>query len=671
MIVPQQEQIRQVVQEIVGLVKSEADPEIFYPQFLALATSAIRGEYGVFWVFQDDGTVAPAYERGDFKATEDESFRKSRAELLQAVTTRGEPLGAALKSDASQTGSLLAAPMMHDGACRGVVEVLVGPAPPSDDSPDYLRFLSRVTDMAGEWYRTRQVRQIQKSQESWSDRQQFVELVHQSIDSNLTAYTLANEARRLIGASRVSVTLNHGTGMRVAAVSGQDEIDRRSNVATRLAALAKCVTAAGEPLWYRGEFDNLPPQIETALQEALTEALDVYSDETSSKTVIVIPLRRPAPPREQGRPNEEEPPELDQGEIFGALVVEDEAVLNDPQTTAQIEFVARQGALALANALEHSRLFLLPVWRALGNASWLIKAKTLPKTIAASTAVLAAILILWLVPADFNLEARGALQPVEKRELFAQTDGVVNSLHVKTGDYVTQGQLLLELDNPDLLLEEERLLGESQSSEQELQSIHRELLRRGLSDDDRHRLSSEQSRARSHQEHANTQLALVRKKINSLRLVSPAAGQIVTWDVVRLLDGRPVAAGQRLLTIADAKKPWRLELLMPEKRIGHVARAQREQEADAPLRVDYVLSSDPSTRRTGTVKEIEPVAAMYPEVGHAVKVRVEIDVNGSPRPIENPRPGASVTAEVYCGRRSLGYVLFHEMLEWVQENVLF
>jgi hypothetical protein len=29
-----------------------------------------------------------------------------------------------------------------------------------------------------------------------------------------------------------------------------------------------------------------------------------------------------------------------------------------------------------------------------------------------------------------------------------------------------------------------------------------------------------------------------------------------------------------------------------------------------------------------------------------------------------PRPGAKVIAKIYCGRRSSGFVFFHEIYEW-------
>ena len=35
------------------------------------------------------------------------------------------------------------------------------------------------------------------------------------------------------------------------------------------------------------------------------------------------------------------------------------------------------------------------------------------------------------------------------------------------------------------------------------------------------------------------------------------------------------------------------------------------------------------------------------------------------------RSDTTVTAKVHCGRRSIGYVVFHELLETVQSKILF
>ena len=37
----------------------------------------------------------------------------------------------------------------------------------------------------------------------------------------------------------------------------------------------------------------------------------------------------------------------------------------------------------------------------------------------------------------------------------------------------------------------------------------------------------------------------------------------------------------------------------------------------------------------------------------------------------NLRPGATVTAKVYCGRRALGYVLLDDLISFIQTRIIF
>ena len=127
--------------------------------------------------------------------------------------------------------------------------------------------------------------------------------------------------------------------------------------------------------------------------------------------------------------------------------------------------------------------------------------------------------------------------------------------------------------------------------------------------------------------------------------------------------------GSRNGTTVDGHRisgDWELEVLMPERRIGHVRNAQGKIKTD--LDVCYILATDPGTRRKGKVKEIHDTTQMHEQEGHTVRIRVELEQKDVPTA---PRPGASTTAEVQCGRASIGYVYLHEFIEFVQGKVLF
>ena len=119
------------------------------------------------------------------------------------------------------------------------------------------------------------------------------------------------------------------------------------------------------------------------------------------------------------------------------------------------------------------------------------------------------------------------------------------------------------------------------------------------------------------------------------------------------------------MSIADTQKEWELELFMPERRMGHVDLARKDLGPELP--VNYILATDPNTSREGKVKNIEEIAQVR-EQENTVRIRVAIDEKAG---MQDPRPGATVTAKLFCGRRAIGYTWFHEAVEWLQAHVFF
>ena len=81
----------------------------------------------------------------------------------------------------------------------------------------------------------------------------------------------------------------------------------------------------------------------------------------------------------------------------------------------------------------------------------------------------------------------------------------------------------------------------------------------------------------------------------------------------------------------------------------------------------YILATDPGTNFHGTVSEVAESAEVRGDEGNTVLVKVAIDKSD----LVDLRPGATVSAKVYCGRRPVGYVLFHSLIAFVQSHILF
>jgi biotin carboxyl carrier protein len=488
-------------------------------------------------------------------------------------------------------------------------------------------------------------------------------MVHENLDVRETAYTIVNEGRRLIGCDRVSVAIKRGRTCKVEAVSGQDTIESRSNVVTALGHVATRVVATGESLWYDGATEDLPPQVE--------EALDAYVDESYAKNVIVLPLRKPSNPDDvarSGRNAQLIGEQHVEREILGALIVEQiETDIPREILEPRIDLVYEHSTRALANALDYHSVFLMPLWRTIGKSTLLVKGRNLPKTLTVGGIILAILLALFLIPVDFNLKAEGTLQPVTRQDVFFDTDGTIVELLVKGDQLVQAGQSLARLENHDLEQEYLKILGQMQETNEQLDSLQKQKKNsRNIREAELAQIAGEYvqllERAKSLQE----QKALVDSKREKLVLKSPIAGQVLLpWDAEQSLKHRPVVTGQKVMTIADPSQDWELELAMPERRMGHVTRAVDQFGPD--LEVSYISAGDVRTTNYGTVKEINGTTQVKGEEGPTVKITVDID----PKDLFKPSPGTTVTAKLKCGRCSLGYSWFHEALEWVEKHILF
>lgn len=689
------QQIRGLVQQIAQLSRSDIDAEQFYSEVLHKIVTALAAQGGAVWTITPDKRLKLDYQINlDRSLLEtDSEHAQKHLRLLQNVIQTGDaklapPLsgGEEPNSPGNPTNALLVlAPMQTDDSVEGVLEIFQRADSQPASQQGYLRFLVQMSQLVGDWLKNRKLRTFSDRQSLWAEIDRFAKEAHNSLNLQETAYTIANEGRRLIGCDRLSVTVKHGVKHKIEAVSGQDTLDNRSNIVVMLTKLTDRVCAAGDPLWYNGTPQDLPPQIENALQE--------YIDESHTKSLAVIPIREHESsddPDELGQ--DESVTEAATGEVIGALIVEQiDAPQSRDSLAPRVDLVTQHSALALSNSLEHNNLFLMPVWRTLGKAKLLVKAKTLPKTLFFSTLIIGALLAM-LIPWKFRLKASGTLEPVERAEVFIGTDGQVDQLLVDHQSTVRQGDELLLLTSPPLEQQIAKLSGDYSTYVARRRALRDQM---SMIDNNRDRRSQANDPAdihaqidqvQSEMDSITVQLETVMDQKRMLAVTAPISGEIVTWDLKRTLPvGRPLAAGQRVMTIANtaADADWEVVAFLPEDDLGHLLRHHFPEDKTAPteekllkkkIDVTYVLQNDPSRQLHGRVKAIQRSAELIEEEGvcYRMLIEVNIDKDGNQHiDHDSPSPGAEVIARVHCGKRLLGYVLFHDAWEWLQLNALF
>jgi multidrug efflux pump subunit AcrA (membrane-fusion protein) len=671
------QQIRNLINEIAELSRTDHGAEEYFPAILKRIVDALAAVGGAIWLLDPEGQLRLSYQikvNQDLLETGNEDALR-HAKLLSRLYARGQseliPPHSMLGEDQSEGNPtqflLVVSPLSNGKKNTGLIEIFQRPDSAPNIQKGYLRFLDQMASLIGDWLKGATLRQVSDRQEMWQQADHFARLVHDNLDLRDTAFTIANEGRQLIGCDRVSVAIKKGGRCKVQAISGQDSIENRSNIVLALNNLASRVVSAGESLWYDGSVDDLPPQLE--------EAIEDYVDLSHGRTIAVLPIRRPEKVIE-GDVNSKETvqrEDVSAREIIGALIVEQiESQVPNEVMRSRVDLVYEHTARALNNSMSHSDLFMMPVLRAISRATWLFRGSAFPKTMTVLALVGAVLLAMFLIHINMDLEANGSMQPVVQHQVFAHVDGEVKDVLVDHGETVTAGQLLVRLQNRDLEIEITSLEGQRDETRETINNLNWVTSNSNLATREQRvenlRATGQLNEAKKRLETLDAQIALQKLNQKRLDVVSPIDGIVMTWDLKKNLRSRPVMKGNVLVTVADPRGDFEVELLMPEKRMKYLDTAMNETK-DGNLKVEYKLKTDPSKTHKGvlTREAIQARAELDQTEGAIVKLRVKPDsMEGVSR-----RPGAQLVADVTAGRANAAFVWFHEVIEWIQVNVFF
>ena len=286
--------------------------------------------------------------------------------------------------------------------------------------------------------------------------------------------------------------------------------------------------------------------------------------------------------------------------------------------------------------LEHAVAFASPVfgllrqrerslrWRA--SRLWARLPGAQHRLLGPGVAVAAAVALIGLClwPLAHEVGGRARVEGAVQRALVAPVAGFLKQAHVRPGDAVKAGQLLVELADDDLNLERERLHSQVTQWESALAEANAKA--------DRAQVMMNLARLQQ----ARAQLALVDSQLERTRLHAPFDAVVVHGDLSQRL-GAPLKEGEELLTLAPAGQ-YRVIVEVDEKDIGRVSAGQSGSLALAALPWDTL---------TLRVRQVTPMAVTAD--GRSV-FEVEAEV---PEPPATLRPGLSGSGRIEVGQRPL------------------
>lgn len=662
------DRVLQLAREIEQLSQTAMPPDRFFEEFLGRLTQAVGAQAGAVWLVGGGRLDLRCDIRlANTGLMNSPTAQRQNEKLLANVINTGEasahvPDGGA--EIAAPTDHLVIMAALHcKKECVGVVEIFQRPDTPRESRPGYLQFLEQMCGFASRFLeRSSQAADAPAAGQFSADLESYLLQIHRSLTLEEVAATAANDGRILLNCDRFSIALHRGRRTDIKAISGQDSVNARANLVRTMAALAQNVIKTREPLAYTGRVENLAPQIEKPLAN--------YIQESGSRMVLVVPLFENSPvlKKDEDERDRKKDEQVDR-KAFGCIIVEQVADSEPkPGLQEQAELVADHISEALFNAREHHRIFGLRLWKFLGRMIEWFHGRKLAKTLAITTAIAGIAAILTFVPWEYRVTGEGTLLPITQKQVFAPWDGRIVELRIEGGEHVEAGQVLAILENKELLSDLTAYETELNEKTKLLNSLQAQIDEEE-SAGDRSKLTElmgQREKTVVELEGVEAQIRILTERIDSLTVVAPISGRVATFQVEQRLENRPIQRGEVLVEIMDDEGQWHLELDLEEQRMGHVLGAREtafDETGSHDLRVEYRLATDPESTYVGQLSKLASRADKSADLGNVVEAFVTINKEDLPE----RRIGAEVRAKIDCGKRSLGYVLFGDVVEFVQK----
>jgi biotin/lipoyl-binding protein len=628
---------------------------------------------------------------------------------IHAVDARGEVAGAAEQIEAVHLFCPVFPPTV---ACNGdssgqiglpepieptapvVVEIVGRPGCPAEVEQGWQRLLAVVCLTAADYHQMDELRELRLKQRSSRQPIELVRRAHRSLDLKQTAFEVVNEGRRLTGCDRLSLLMAKAGNWRLLAVSGAVHVEKRADVTVLLRQLARQTVRWGEPVRWsdhdgEGALDYLPPELSWQIGQ--------FVDRCHGRQLEAVPLEFKPDQEEASQrrsaQREPDPRRLPEGVLIAEwfTVARGELIQPAGESVELPRLSVVEVARLCEPALRQAELFdRLPIRLGRLLAGWSDRLATsihFGRSAALIVCLLALVAALVWIPCEYEVSAPAMLRPRIEQDLFATCDGTVVDVRRQHGDRVEPGEVLAVLDDPGLTLELQRVLGEIETVQKQLDAVLATRTdRSGNSEatEDGLPWAAHEQRMSQRLENLQQQRKILDHRRQALTLRSPIAGQLLTLDVGDRLLARPVRRGEVLLTVADLKSGWRLQADLPQDRLGAVLAAQSEVASSSGprpgntdaveqegLAVRFRLADDSGATYTGRVEQISATTLFDTRelTDEVPPVRVDIRVDAADLP--TGRPGMSAEARIACGRRSLGYVWLNDLWETLVRWIIF
>jgi len=247
--------------------------------------------------------------------------------------------------------------------------------------------------------------------------------------------------------------------------------------------------------------------------------------------------------------------------------------------------------------------------------------------------------LLAVIPVERSIVADAEISPKERHLVSSPASGFIESVRVRSGDVVTENQLLITLDPRDLVLQTQR-------KQVEIDRFSAEL-RGAMADHDRKAMAVVQAKL----DRARAELDLAELELARAEIRAPHGGYVI-GEALSKAAGAPITRGDALLQIAPSNG-HEVHLLVDEADINEVL---------AGSRGEIALKSSPGEPLKFEVDEVRPIAE---SADGQTRFRVVATVDKANNAL---RPGQTGVAHIASEKRSALKVLTWRISRWMTER---
>ncbi len=541
-----------------------------------------------------------------------------------------------IDADAATGGRLLSTQRIHPDVQLGIELRFDRPVEISRREP-LSELVQAVLELAATVFLRGQVSDLRSRIDEQSRRDALICKLNEGISLTDSFVSITAAIASQTSVDRVSLLRTKSSRFRLVTTSSQSKIDRR---ARQVRLLEQLVDQSLE------HDDRLSFTVGSADQKNAesTPGLDDYLHESGCREIVIESIS-----------------DEDQDGVIAAIVVE--RFRGSPDE-----------ARPLSTLMDPFRPLVADAVRAAirrDDATWGLIASRFAGPTTRRTAIGLAIglgvlvLAACFIPAMLKIPVEGRILATKRSRLYAPAEGIVAEVAVRNGQRVEKGQTLAVLRSDNLDLQQRRLEASLSTVQTRLASLLA-IRSRSSTQATRERdvsASADEQVLKTELEGLEKQLRLVRQQQASLHVTSPLDGRVDRWDLQQSLTARPVTHGQHLLDVISEQQGWTIELELPEQHVNYVLDAQRLH----PCRCTFRLRSNPTKTYTGIIKAVSDVAHVNPLGQSMVRLTLPLKANAA----DDFRTGATVIAQVECGKHPLGFVWLRGLIQWWRTQAWF